>query len=132
MGRDLSLPALPSHSSDCIPPKSIASGIGKRPAGRAAGKGGRKKASLPAKFFLSKPNATAWMNEQLVAVNQGGWAIKTTDIFIYWYVDIEGEWLSEFGKKEARMSTILAEDVGNKYKFYGNAPAWARDLPDHF
>ena len=35
-------------------------------------------------------NATAWVNEQLVAVNQGGWAIKTTDIFIYWYVDIEG------------------------------------------
>ena len=118
-----------------MPPKSIASGIGKRPAGRAAGKGGRKKASLPAKFFLSKPNATATVDERATCCSQPRCWLgyqKTTDIFIYWYVDIEGEWLSESGKKEARMSTILAEDVGNKYKVYGNAPAWARDLPDHF
>ena len=77
-------------------------------------------------------SASAWVNEQLVAVNQGGWAIKTTYIFIYWYIDIEGEWLSESGKKEERMSTIRAEEVGSKYKFCANAPAWARDLPDHF
>ena len=34
LGGDLSLPALLSHSSDCIPPKMVASGIGKRSAGR--------------------------------------------------------------------------------------------------
>ena len=72
-GRDLSLPALPSHSPDRMPPKSVVPGIGKRPVGRAAGKGSRKKAPLPFKFFLSKPNATAWVHEQLVAVNQARW-----------------------------------------------------------
>ena len=71
----------------------LAGGLAGGGGGGAAGKGGRKKAPLPAKFFLSKPKATAWVNKQLVAVNQGGWAIKTTDIFIYWYVDIDGEWL---------------------------------------
>ena len=84
-GRDLSLPALPSHSPDRMPPKSVVPGIGKRPVGRAAGKGSRKKAPLPFKFFLSinPMQLRGCMSNSLQSTKLGGWAIKATNIFIY-------------------------------------------------
>ena len=73
-------------------PKSSSHGIHKRSARPNGGAGGRKKAPLPGKFFLSYPKATALVNGKLAPVNQGGWAVKRgSDYYIYWYVCVEGE-----------------------------------------
>ena len=117
-------------------PKPLSRGIQKRSARPDAGAGGRQKAPLPDKFFLSYPKAVAVVTGKLTPVYQGGWAVKRgSDYFIYWYVRVEGEWTASSGAAVPNMSSVYAKDIGDNkiWKlWHPSAPAWAQSVPDHF
>ena len=100
-------PVLAPGLSACMAPKSLSRGIQKRSARPDAGAGGRQKAPLPDKFFLSYPKAVALVTGKLTPVYQGGWAVKRgSDYFIYWYVRVEGEWTASSGAAVPNMSSM--------------------------
>ena len=66
-------------------------------------------------------------------VKQGGWGVKAgTDYHIYWYVNVGGKWQAPSGKPKPCVGTVFFKDVGNKFLLHDPAPAWGKNIPDHF
>ena len=117
-----------------MPPKSDKRGIQKRGPRPKTGAAGGRQASLPAKIFLSDPEATALINNKLTPVYYGGWATKMErDYFVYWYVCVEGKWTASSGADTPMMTCVYRRDIGTKWKLHmPEPPAWSRFVPDHF
>ena len=77
------------------------------------GAGGRRKALLPDKVFLSDPEATALIRNKLTPVYFGGWAAKQgTDYFTFWYVCVDGKWTASSGADVPHLSCVYRKDIG--------------------
>ena len=109
-------------------------GTNKRDSRSKTGAGGRRKALLPDKVFLSDPEATALIRNKLTPVYFGGWAAKQgTDYYTYWYVCVEGKWTASSGADVPHLSCVYRKDIGTKWKLHmPEPPAWSRFVPDHF